>query len=355
MLALVINPGSTSTKVAVYDDMTEIAAETIRHSLEELSAFDKVMEQLDFRKDLVLGFLEKNNIKPESLKCIMSRGGSPPDVGSGATLVNDELVTALIERPLDGNPASLGPVIADSIAKEAGIPAYIYDPITTDELSPLAKMFGVKGIEHQSMGHVLNTRAMGIAVSEELGKKFEESDFIVVHIGGGNSVTLWNHGRLTDTVPTDAGTFSAERCGFIRTGHAVSLCKEYGIDTVKKWLSGKGGFVSLTGTNELAKVEEKIEAGDADALKAEQAMAYQLSRSVCSLLPMVHGKLDGIVFTGGGAYWKRLMNDVKGWIEFLDIPVFIRPGENEMQALANGAYRVMTGREQAREYGGLTT
>lgn len=350
MLSLIINPGSTSTKAAIYKDQEQLCIENIRHTSEELAVFEKPIDQLDFRKNLVLGFLEKNNVALTDLDCIMSRGGPAPNVRSGATKIGDALIEALIERPVDAHISFIGPIIARDIAKEAGIPAFMYDPITVDELSPLAKMFGVKGIEHQSIGHVLNTRATGMAAAKELGKKFDEVTFIVVHIGGGNSVMLWKKGRLVDTIPADMGTFTAERCGNIRTGYAVKMCQEYGFDQMKSWLGGKGGFVSLLGTNELIKVEEMIVAGNEEALKAQQAMAYQLSRNICSLLPMTEGELDGVVFTGGGAYWQRLMDDMKKWLSVLNTNIYIKPGENEMQALADGAFRVMTGEEQANEY-----
>ena len=347
---LVINPGSTSTKVAIYENTTPKCNRTIRHSMEDLSAFPKLMDQLEYRKALVMDFLAENDFTPKKLDCVISRGGSPPNAKSGATTIDENLVDALIERPLDQNPASLGPVIANSIAKEGGIPAYIYDPITTNELNPLARVFGVKGIEHDSMGHVLNTRAMGIAVAKELGRPFDRCNFIVVHIGGGNSVSLWSKGKLTDTFPTDYGTFSAERCGSMRIGQMVSLIEEYGLDTIKSWLGGKGGMVSLVGTNELKKVEDLIVSGDEQALLCEEAMAYQLSKLIAALFPVVHGKLDGIIITGGGAYWDRLTDDIQEWVACLNTPVFIRPGENEMQALAEGAYRVMAGEEIAHKY-----
>lgn len=350
MRSLVINVGSTSTKVALYTDTEQQAMKTIRHTLDELSAFAVLVDQLDFRKGFILDFLKDNSIKPEELDCIISRGGCPPNAKSGATYINEDLCTELIEHPMDGNPASLGPVIAYSIAKEAGIQSYIYDPISADELNPYAKVFGVKDIYHTSMAHVLNTRATGIAAANDLGLEFNELNLIVVHIGGGNTVALWEKGTLTDTIPTDDGTFSAERCGNIRGLQLLELVEKYGIKTVKTWFGGKGGFVSLLGTNELKEVEKMIEKGDSNALLYTKAMAYQLSKLICSLFPVVHGQVDGIVFTGGGAYWSRLIDEIKYWIKFTNIPTFEYPGENEMKALAEGAYRVWNGKESVNTY-----
>jgi butyrate kinase len=352
MNILVLNPGSTSTKVAIYRDTEEVHKKTLSHSREELSAFHDLLDQLDFRYELVMEFLKEVGFEPAMLDCIMSRGGSPPDVSSGATIIGDRLITALRERPKEPHPASLGPIIADRIAKAAGIPAYIYDPITADELNPLAKVFGIKGIEHDSMCHFLNTHAMGISVAKELGKPFEELNLIVAHFGGGNSMCLWSKGHPIDVVPGDAGTFSSERCGPIRSERLLALCKEHGFETLSKWYHGKGGIVSLLGTNDLREVEKMIEGGDSYALKVEQAMAYQLSKCVASLFPPVNGEVDGIVLTGGGAYWGMLVNDIKKRLEYLGTPIYVRPGEHEMQALAEGAYRVMRGEETAHEYVG---
>ena len=233
-----------------------------------------------------------------------------------------------------------------------GIPSYVYDPITSDELNPLAKIYGVKGITHNSMCHFLNTHAMGLKLSRQLGRSFNTMNILVVHIGGGNSICLWKKGHPIDVVPGDACTFSAERAGFMRSERMVQLVNEYGVETCTHWLHGKGGFVSLLGTNDLREVEKKIENGNQEALLYQKAMAYQLSKCMCSLLPAVDGELDGIIITGGGAYWKRFTDDVTERIRFLKVPVYIMPGENEMQALAEGAVRVGNGEETAQRYAG---
>lgn len=352
MKTLVINPGSTSTKVAVYEDDKELVKQSLSHSKDELAKFAVWSDQLDYRYGLVMDFLTAAGYQATDLDCVMSRGGSPPGIKAGCTAVDDRLVDALLHRPLEPHPASLGPVIAAKIAKVAGVPAYVYDPITSDELNPLAKVYGVKGIEHNSMCHVLNTHAMGIVFAKSIGKRFEDISVIVAHIGGGNSICLWNPGHPVDVVPGDACTFSAERAGFMRAERMVQLVDEYGVAECTKWLHGKGGMVSLLGTNDLRDVEKMIVDGDAEALKCQQAMAYQLCKCICSLLPAADGKVDGIVVTGGGAYWERLTDDVKARLAFLNVPVVIQPGENEMQSLAEGALRVMRGEETAQKYEG---
>ncbi|NTV88826.1 MAG: butyrate kinase [Clostridiales bacterium] len=352
MNILVLNPGSTSTKVAVFRDTEELHKKNLSHSREELSAFNNLLDQLDFRYGLVMDFLREVGFEPSMLDCIMSRGGSPPNVNAGATVIGDRLVTALRERPKEPHPASLGPIIADRIAKAAGIPAYIYDPITADELNPMARVFGVKGIEHDSMCHFLNSHAMGISVAKELGRPFEELNLIVAHFGGGNSMCFWSKGHPIDVIPGDAGTFSSERCGPIRSERLLQLSREYGYETLSGWFHGKGGLVSLLGTNDLRDVEKKIQEGDSYALLVLQAMAYQLAKCIASLFPVTGGEVDGIVLTGGGANLVRLVNEIKSRLVYLNTPIYVRPGENEMQALAEGAYRVMRGEEVAQEYVG---
>ena len=348
MKSLVINPGSTSTKVAIYQDTEAVCSKTIRHTVEELEAYPSLMDQLDYRYELIMGFLSENS--EHKLNCIISRGGPLPDAKSGITKINDKLVHALKYHPKDSHPSSVGPVIADMIAKEKGIPAFICDPATTNELNPYAKVFGVKGVEHECPGHVLNTRAMGIAVAKELNRRFDEMNLIVVHIGGGSSIMLWSKGLLTDGIPTDFGTFSAERCGGIRSGRMVELCQEHGFDTVLSWLWGKGGMVSLIGTNSLLTAEKMVDEGNEEAIFYEEAMAYQTAKLIASLFPVVNGAIDGVIFTGGGAYWKKLIDDICSRLKYLNVPTYIKGGENEMQALAEGAYRTINGEETAREY-----
>lgn len=352
MKILVINPGSTSTKAAVFEDDRELARESLAHSKDELARFKVWTEQLDYRYGLVMEFLKGAGYDPSDLSCVMSRGGSPPGIHAGATVVDDNLVYALLHRPLEPHPASLGPVIAAKIAREAGIPALVYDPITSDELSPLAKVYGVKGITHNSMCHFLNTHAMGLKLAKELGRDFNAMNVMVAHIGGGNSICLWKQGHPVDVVPGDACVFSAERAGFMRSERMVQLVEEYGAEVCTGWLHGKGGFVSLLGTNDLREVERMIAGGSEEALLYQQAMAYQLSKHMCSLLPAADGHLDAFIITGGGAHWARFTDDVKARLAFLNVPVYIMPGEHEMQALAEGALRVMRGEETAQTYQG---
>lgn len=352
MKILVINPGSTSTKTAIFEDDKELTRKNIAHSKDELSRFKVWTDQLDYRYEWVMRFLEEEGCGLEELSCVISRGGSPPGIRAGATKIDEHLIDALLHHALEPHPASLGPVIAARIAEKAGIPAFVYDPITSDELDPLAKVYGVSGIVHNSMCHFLNTHAMGIQLAQRLGKEFDAMNLLIAHIGGGNSICLWKQGHPVDVVPGDACAFSAERAGFMRSERMVQLVKEYGADECIRWLHGKGGFVSLLGTNDLREVENSIENGDEKALMYQKAMAYQLCKCLCSMLPAADGKLDAVIITGGGAYWSRLTEDIQERLHFLNIPVYVMPGEYEMQALAEGAFRVMQGKEMLQTYEG---
>ena len=191
MIILVLNPGSTSTKVAIYEDKTEVFKTSIAHSKEELAQFDSIMDQFEFRYNIVLETLKAAGYTLEQLDCVISRGGAPENALTGATVIDERLIESLRTRPKEPHPAATGPAMAYKISQEMNIPAWIYDPVSADELSPLARVFGIKGIEHDSMCHVLNSHAMGIAQAKELGKKFEDCTFIVAHFGGGNSTACW--------------------------------------------------------------------------------------------------------------------------------------------------------------------
>lgn len=350
MKILVLNPGSTSTKVAVYNDSEEVGKWSVSHSREDLSRFGSINDQLGYRYDLVMKMLKDAGYNPADFDCVVSRGGTPPDIHSGATRIGPKLLEVLWERPKQPHASNLGPMIADRIASVKGIPAFIYDPISTDEMNDLAHVSGVKGIIRDSMCHVLNTKAMAIAAADEMKRDWRKMNIIVIHIGGGNSVCLWKDGRLDETYPADDAAFSAERCGGMRCEALIKLIEERGMDEVKDWMNGKGGIVSLLGTNDLRVVKERENAGDPEAMLACSAMAYGLAKRIGGLAPVVNGKIDAIVFTGGGAYWKSLIDQIRERIEYLNAPIFVKPGENEMKALAGGALRVMKGEEEVWDY-----
>lgn len=347
MKTLVLNPGSTSTKAAVYEDDREIIKWSKSHSREDLAGFEKMIDQLEYRYGLVMDFLAESGHPAESFDCVVSRGGAPKFARSGATRITPLFTDALRNRPKQPHPSNLGPLIAERIAQVRDVPAFIYDPISTYEFNPLAQVSGVKGLRRDSMCHVLNTKAMGLKAAAELGKDFNQSNIIVVHIGGGTSVCLWKNGRLDDTFASDEGPFSAERCGALRGETVIELCETRGFAEARGLMLGKGGVVSHLGINDLKALSERE---DPEAMLISDAMAYQIAKFTGALAPIVYGRLDAIVFTGGGAYWTKLVDDVCARLEYLNAPVFVLPGENEMQALAEGALRVMGGEEAVHEY-----
>ena len=350
MKILVLNPGSTSTKAAVYEDLEEVFKESISHSREELSQFKTVNDQFDFRYELVMDTLKKAGYSAEDFDCVVSRGGTPPGIHSGATKIGPELLEILRTKPKQPHASNLGPMIAEKIAAVRGVPAFVYDPITTDEMNELAHVSGVKGVVRDSMCHVLNTKAMAISAAEDMGCDWTKMNIIVVHIGGGNSVCLWKDGLLDETYPADDNAFSSERCGGMRCEQLLQLVETRGIDEVKSWMNGSGGVVSMLGTNDLRVVRARIDEGDEEAMLVRDAMAYGLAKRIGGLAPVVYGKVDAIVFTGGGAYWTALIDLICERVKYLGAPVFIKPGENEMKALAGGAYRVLTGAEKVWDY-----
>jgi len=351
MKTFVVNPGSTSTKLAVYEDLNELGRWSISHPREELCRFDRIADQLDYRYALVLSTLKSAGYGAEDFDCVVSRGGTPPYIRSGATRLGPELLEVIRTRPKQEHASNLGPMIAERIVGISGAPAFIYDPITTDEINELARFSGIKDVHRESMCHVLNTKAMAIETAIDMNRNWHEMSIIVIHIGGGNSVCLWKDGRLYDTIPADEGTFSAERCGGIRCEALIDLIEKRGVDTVKGYLTGKGGAVSHLGTNDLRVVRDMVEANDSEAVRFCEAMAYGIAKNIGSLAPVVHGKVDAITFTGGGAYWGSLVGQITRRIEYLGAPVFIKGGENEMKSLATGAYRVMNGEERVWNYG----
>ncbi len=347
MKILVINPGSTSTKVAVYEDETELFSRSLPVDLKKTEGMKSLYDQLDMRTDLVRDFLAHHRLAPSDLSCVVARGGMLPPVKTGAYLVDERLCDLSRNHPAQIHASNLGALIADSFAKEAGIPAYIYDPVTVDELSDIARLSGIKGRDRSSYNHVLNTRSVALRHCREKGLEYAKTTLIVVHLGGGISVNVQQDGRITDVSTAEEGPFSSERAGGLQVFTCVAIAREEGPEALRKYESGKGGLVSYLGTNDARDVEKMIAEGNEEALTVYRAMAYQVAKAVGSLATVVRGKLDGILLTGGIAFSKMLTGWITEAVEWI-APVYLYPGEFEMLALAQGAYRVLTGQEQAQ-------
>lgn len=348
---LVMNPGSTSTKIAVYQDETPLFVESIEHSQEELKPFESIIDQYGMRKDLILATMEKNGVKKEDLTAIVSRGGLLPPIEAGAYEVNDDMVWQLTYAPQNEHASNLGAVIAHAISEELGIPSYIYDAVTVDELEPLAKVTGLPEVKRKGMGHNLNMRAAAMKYAKEQGRSYNDISVIVAHLGGGITLSLHHKGRIVDMISDDEGPFSPERAGGLPAFQVIDLTSREGMDkkTMMKKVKSKGGLMGYFGVNDTRIVEQKMKDGDAQAALVYNAMILNVARNIAKLAVYVDGKVDNIILTGGIAYSDYFTSEVAKRVEFI-APVIVYAGENEMEALALGALRVQRGEEKAKTF-----
>ncbi|MCT4604906.1 MAG: butyrate kinase [Marinisporobacter sp.] len=348
---LAINPGSTSTKIAIYENNKEIYKKSIEHTSEEIEKYKHVADQYEMRKEALMNFLKEINFDVKELAAVVGRGGLLPPVQSGAYRVNESMVERLAKRPVIEHASNLGAIIAYEMAKPLDIPAFIYDSVAVDELEDIAKISGMADIKRDSFSHALNMRAVGIKVAKELGKEYTDMNLIIAHLGGGMSVSIHKKGKMVDIVSDDEGPFSPERAGRVPCKRLIQLCYagKYDKNTMKKKLRGKGGLISYLGTNSALEVEEKIKNGDEYAKLIYEAMAYQIAKGIGELATVVEGDVDRIIITGGIAHSKMITEWIQKRVQFI-APVQIAPGENELKALAQGALRVLKGDEIAHEY-----
>ena len=357
---LVINPGSTSTKIGIYDDEQSLFVETLRHPSQEIAAFPHILDQYDFRLKAVLGFLEGKQIPLDSLSAVVGRGGVLRPIPSGTYQVNDKMVGELSNRNKEREHASnLGGLLARDIADRAGVPAFIVDPVAVDEFDDLARISGLPEIERKSLSHALNLKSAARRAAQDLGRPYPELDLVAVHLGGGISVTAHRKGRMVDVNQAldGGGPFAPERSGGLPVGDVVRMC--FGVypyeglnltyEEMFKKLAGRGGLVAHLGTNNALEVEQRINAGDDRARLIYEAMAYQIAKEIGAMATVLKGEVDAIVITGGVAHSETLLSWIRervGWIA----PILVYPGEDEMLALAQGALRVLKGEETARQY-----
>jgi butyrate kinase len=348
-LILVINPGSTSTKVAIFEDDVKKVQETLRHDVEELERFNDLMEQEDFRKEAILKFVESNGYKLEDFDAIACRGGILPPLESGTYIVNEEMVDYLKNKTRVKHASNLAAVIGYSLSG-GKIPVYITDPVSVDEMIDEARLSGIPEIERLSLAHALNIKAVAREVANQLGKRYEELNMVVAHLGGGISVTAHEKGRMIDVNnANDEGPFSPERTGELPVGDVAKLCfsGKYTKEELKKMFIGKGGVVAYLGTNDVKKVMEE---GTEEEKFIIDAMVYQIAKEIGGMCAVLKGKVDAIVITGGIANNVEVVEKIKSYV-FKFAPVFSVPGEFEMEALAKGALRVLKGEEEAKIWG----
>lgn len=350
---LIINPGSTSTKIAVYSNEKQIFEETLRHSSEELSNYSTVFEQYQFRKDIILSILEERNIKVTSLDAVIGRGGLLKPISGGTYKVNEAMLKDLKEGVFGEHASNLGGVIAYEIASQLNIPSYIVDPVVVDELEDIARISGMHKIERISIFHALNQKAIARRAAKELGKKYEEANFIVAHLGGGISVGAHKQGRVIDVnnALDGEGPFSPERTGSLPVGELVKLCfsGECSLNDIKSLIKGKGGLVGYLGTNDAKEVGKMIKEGDSKAELVYKAMAYQVAKEIGSMATVLKGHVEAIILTGGIAHDELFVNWIKERVDFIS-SVIVYPGEDELIALAEGGLRVLRGEEKTKQY-----
>ena len=351
---LAINPGSTSTKFAVYFDSECVLNKTIRHSFDDLFHYETIIDQFDFRKGLIIDALVDEGIEVDSLKYIIGRGGLTYPVESGIYRVNNLMLKHLREGVMGQHASNLGPLLADYIALQ--IPdaqAFMADPVVTDELEDVARVSGHALFERRSIFHALNQKAKARSHALKSGKKYEEMNLIVVHLGGGISIGAHKKGRVIDVnnALNGEGPFSPERSGSLPTGQLIEICfsGKYTKSEVDRMVVGEGGFVSFLGTNSAQEVENLAASGHEKSRFYQEALFYQVAKSIGEMAVVLEGKVDGIILTGGMAHNTTLgfyMNRKVGFIA----PIFIYPGEDELEALAMNALLVARGEVVPKEY-----
>jgi butyrate kinase len=351
---LAINPGSTSTKFAVYFDEKCVLNKTIRHSLDELMRYNNVVDQFDFRKGFIIDALVEEGIDVDSIKTVIGRGGLTYPLESGVYSINNQMLKHARQGVLGQHASNLGPLLADYIAQQIpNAKAYIADPVVTDELEDVARIAGHPKFERRSIFHALNQKATARLHAKKVGKNYEELNLIVVHLGGGISVGAHKKGRVVDVNNAfdGEGPFSPERSGTLPVGQLIGICfsGKYSEDQVRRMVVGEGGYVGYLGTNNAKQVEERASAGDENARLIQEALFYQVSKMIGEMAVVLEGKIDAILITGGLAFSPKAETFIKSRTGFL-APVFTYPGEDELQALAMNALLVARGEVEVKEY-----
>ena len=353
MKILVINPGSTSTKLAIFDDEKILKQTTLRHDSEEISKFEKIADQYSFRYDVIMKFLKEENFDIESLEAVVGRGGLLHPIEGGTFIVNDAMLEDLKSAKYGEHASNLGAILAYEIANKIGKPAYIVDPVVVDEMIDIARLSGMPELPRKSILHALNQRAVAYKIAKDMGKDYKDCNFVVVHMGGGISVGAHKKGKIVDVnnALDGDGPFTPERSGNVPVNGLLKMCfsEKYTQKEILKKIKGKGGLVAYLGTNSTLEVENKVKEGNEEYKKVYEAMAYQISKWIGKTSAIFKGDVDAIILTGGVAYDKDFCKWIEERVSFI-APVKVVPGEMEMEALAEGALRVLKGKEKALIY-----
>lgn len=349
---LVINPGSTSTKVAIFNGLENVIQKNLEHSSEEIAKYEKIADQLEMRQQIIEEWVVEQGYDLNKLEAVVGRGGLLRPMPGGTYEVSEPMIKDLTTGFQGEHASNLGGLIADKIAKKADTKSFIVDPVAVDEFEELARISGIPEIERRSLGHALNIKAVGRRAASQLGKSLEDVNLIVAHLGGGISICPLKKGKAVDyNNANEMGPFSPERTGGLPSGDLTKLCfsGKYTLAEMKKKINGKGGLVAYLNTNDVRKVQEMIDQGDKNAELVLEAMAYQISKEIGQMATVLSGKADAVVITGGIAYSKVLTEWIKERVSFI-APFIVIPGEDEMLALAEGAVRVLNGEEKPKIY-----
>ncbi len=350
-LVLVINPGSTSTRVALFRGRRCIEQETVRHSARAIATFKKIVDQAPMREDVVRKLLARRRVESATLDAISVRGGLLAPCPAGTYLVGPKMLRDLRAARYGSHASNLGAIIGAQIAGKAGPPVFVVDPVVVDELCDEARFSGIPEITRRALWHTLNQRAMARHVARKLGKTYETSNLIVAHLGGGTSVAAHCRGRAVDVnnaVDGD-GPFAAERSGGLPARDVVELARAKPLAWTLKRISGRGGVVAYLGTNDMREVLRRAQAGDKACRDVIAAMAYQIAKEIGSAAAVLGGRVDAVVLTGGLAHARPLVDRIRRRVRFI-APVRVEPGERELPALVDGALRVLEGKGAPLRY-----
>lgn len=349
---LVINPGATSTKIAVYAGEVAVFQKNIEHNPAELAEYASIYAQFAFRMALIRAELAAAGINLQTLQAVAGRGGLLKPLPGGTYRVNAAMLEDLQQAKRGEHASNLGAILADAVAQDAGIPAFVTNPVTVDEMVPEARISGLPDIERQSLSHALNMKAVAIKVAEQLGRRYEEANFVVAHLGTGVSVAAHQQGRMVDVNNAmDEGPFGLDRCGGVPASLLVKLCYsgKYTYEELRKRVTRAGGFFAYVGLTDLRQIEARAQAGDALCTQLIEAFIHQVGKEIGAMATVLAGAVDRIILTGGIAHSQRVVEGIRRKVSFI-APLEVIPGEGEMEALAAGARRVLQGVEAAKVY-----
>ena len=349
---LAINPGSTSTKVALFSGRDKVVEESLSHARDALSRFNGLWDQFDFRLEAVQKFLAKQNLPAFGLKAVVGRGGLLKPVSRGVYKITDAMVEDARQGTRGAHISNLGCCLALHVSNLYGGLPLVVDPVSVDEFEPLARYSGHPLITRRALSHALNLRAAAIWSAEKLNLDPNTSQFVVAHLGGGISVAPLAGGRIIDVNDASSdGPFSPDRTGGLPLQPFIELAfsGQYDKAALQQMVMGKGGLLAYLGTTDAREIEARIQQGDSQAKEVYQAMAYQIAKEIAGMASVLCGRISAVVLTGGLVHSSFLIEEISQRIKFLG-PVILLPGELEMEAMAAGAWRVLTGRETILAY-----